>query len=266
VPIPPTWVLGFAVASVIAITARRLGSLTTGGAIAAVALGTVSAGAGWEWAVVLITYFVAATLLTRVRGADKRQIMQDLVQKPGARDSVQVLANGGLFGAAALVYWMSPNPSSMWIAIGAGALATSSADTWATEIGALAKAEARSIIGFYPVPTGTSGGVTIQGTVAALGGAAFVALVAWAVRWPSLVIVAAAAGGFFGAMMDSVMGATVQARRHCRKCNVMTEQREHRCGMPTDVVGGFPWMDNDDVNALATLYGALFGAALATFI
>ncbi|MEK7401157.1 MAG: DUF92 domain-containing protein [Gemmatimonadota bacterium] len=263
-PLPPPWVIGFVAATAIAIAARRLGWLTTGGALAAVALGTVAAGAGWGWAVVLIAYFVVASLLTRFRAGMKRERMEDRIEKPGARDAVQVLANGGLFGAAALVHWLTPGP--MWMALGVGALATSSADTWATEIGALARAEARSIMGFHPVPTGTSGGVTIQGIVAALGGAGFVALVAWGVRWPLPVIVAAASGGFFGAVMDSVMGASVQARRHCRKCNVMTEQKEHRCGMPTDVTGGIHWIDNDDVNALATLYGALFGAAAATFI
>lgn len=262
--LPPPWLIGFVVAAAISVLAWRLRWLTAGGGLAATALGAVAAGAGWSWAVVLISYFVVASLLTKLRGARKRELMQDLVQKPGARDAIQVLANGGLFGGAALQHWFYPDP--LWIAIGAGALATSSADTWATEIGALARAEARSIMGFHPVPTGTSGGVTIQGLIAALGGAGFVALVAWAVRWPMPAIVAAASGGFFGALTDSVMGASVQARRHCPKCNMMTEQREHRCGMPTDVVGGVAWIDNDDVNALATLYGALFGAAVATFL
>jgi uncharacterized protein (TIGR00297 family) len=264
VSLPPVWVLGLLAATVIAVVARRVSWLTTGGALAAIGLGTVASGAGWQWAVVLIAYFVVASLLSRFRAADKRERMDGRVDKPGARDAIQVLANGGLFGGFAMIYWFSP--SELWMALGAAALATSSADTWATEIGALAKAEARSIVGFHPVPTGTSGGVTLQGTLAAAGGAGFVALVAYAVRWPALAIISAVAGGFFGAMMDSVMGATVQARRHCRKCNEMTEQKEHRCGMPTDVVGGMTFIDNDDVNALATLYGALFGAAVATFI
>ncbi len=258
------WLIGLVAATAVGVAARRVGWLTTGGAVAAVALGTVSAGAGWRWAVVLISYFIVASLLTRFRADVKQQRMDGRVDKTGARDAIQVLANGGLFGAAALIYWLSPG--TLWIALGAAGIATSSADTWATELGALAKAEARSIVGFHPVPTGTSGGVTVQGTLAAVGGAAFVALIAWAVRWPTQVVVAAAAGGFFGALMDSVMGAVVQARRHCRTCNEMTERKEHRCGMPTDVVGGVHWIDNDDVNALATLYGALFGASIATFI
>ena len=96
--------------------------------------------------------------------------------------------------------------------------------------------------------------------------AAFVALVGWGVGWPMLALVSAVVGGVFGAIMDSVMGAAVQARRHCEKCNAMTEQKVHRCGATTDVIGGIHWIDNDDVNALATLYGALFGAAVATFL
>ena len=251
-------------ATVVAGSAWRLGWLTAGGAVAAIALGTVSAAADWRWAVVLIAYFVVASLLTRFRAGIKRERMEDRVDKPGARDAVQVLANGGLFGGMALIYLFDPN--QLWVAVAAGALATSSADTWATEIGALSGAEARSIIGFHPVPTGTSGGVTSLGSLAAVGGAGFVALVGWSVGWPTVALVAALAGGVFGALMDSVMGASVQARRHCERCNVMTEQKVHRCGFTTVVIGGVHWIDNDDVNALATLYGALFGAAIATFL
>lgn len=263
-PLPPIWVIGLVAAGAVGIVARRLGWLTTGGALAATALGTVAAGANWGWAVVLVAYFVVANLLTRFRAGVKRERMGDRVDKPGARDAVQVLANGGLFGGAALIYWLDPSP--MWLAVAAAALATSSADTWATEIGSLSSTEARSIMGFHPVPTGTSGGVTPLGLAAAVGGAAFVALVGWGVGWPMLALVSAVVGGVFGAIMDSVMGAAVQARRHCEKCNAMTEQKVHRCGATTDVIGGIHWIDNDDVNALATLYGALFGAAVATFL
>jgi uncharacterized membrane protein len=118
----PFWVIGLVAAAAIAITAWRLGWLTAGGALAAIGLGTVSAAADWRWAVVLVAYFLAASLLTRFRANVKRERMEDRVDKPGARDAVQVLANGGLFGGAALIYLVDPSP--LWVAVAAGALAT----------------------------------------------------------------------------------------------------------------------------------------------
>ena len=45
----------------------------------------------------------------------------------------------------------------------------------------------------------------------------------------------------------------------------MTERRIHRCGNITRPAGGVPWLDNDGVNAAATLAGALLGAVLASY-
>lgn len=260
---PPSWTIGLVLAAVVAFVAKRWGALSASGAAVALALGTVSVGAGWSWGFVLVAYFVSSTLLTRYRGEDKRARLADRVDKPGARDAAQVLANGGVFGAVAVGSWV--HLDAVWQALGAGALAASAADTWATEVGTLAKREARSILGFHPVPTGTSGGVTLAGTLAAAAGSSFIAFVAWGIGWPKAAILSAAAGGFLGSLLDSVIGASLQARRHCAACNAITEQRIHRCGAGTEVIGGVPWLDNDGVNALATLGGALLGAAVASY-
>jgi len=65
-----------------------------------------------------------------------------------------------------------------------------------------------------------------------------------------------ALGGFTGALVDSVLGATVQEVRFCDVCNAETEARVHRCGAQTRVTRGAPWCDNDTVNAIATATGA----------
>src|SRR5438067_738822 len=83
----------------------------------------------------------------------------------------------------------------------------------------------------------TSGGVTAQGLVAGIAGAGFVALVAWMARWPTVALVAALAGGTIGCVLDSVVGASLQARRWCATCASNTEQRIHRCGTRTTVTG-----------------------------
>jgi len=262
VVVPPV-LIGLLAAVAIAVVAWRLGALTAGGAAAAVLLGTVAVGADWTWGVLLVAYFVVSSLLTRFRAAEKAGRTQDRLEKTGARDAQQVLANGGVFFAAALAYWISE--ADMWQALAIGSLAASAADTWATELGTLSKSEPRSILGFHPVPVGTSGGLTLLGLLGTVAGAGFVAGVAWALKWPTFAIVSAIAGGILGSLLDSLLGAGLQARRHCPKCDAMTERAVHGCGTTTDVVGGIEWLDNDGVNFIATLCGALIGAAAATF-
>lgn len=233
------------------------------GAIAATIAGTVAMGAGWSWGVVLVAYFVSASLLSRFRAGERIARVGGRVEKDGPRDARQVAANGSVFVLAAAGFWASPDP--LWQALGAGALAASAADTWATEIGTLARATPRSILDFSPVPAGTSGGVTALGFLAGLAGAMFIGLIAWFVRWPAVAVAAALAGGCIGCVLDSVIGAAFQSRRWCASCGVATEQRTHWCGAATTVTGGLRWLDNDGVNAISTMGGALFGAASARF-
>jgi uncharacterized protein (TIGR00297 family) len=258
-----TWSIGVVLASAIALLARRTRALSGGGAVAAVLLGTLAMGAGWSWGIVLIAYFASAVWLSRFKAADKEARLSGRVEKQGARDAVQVIANGGVFGAMALCYWIDPIP--LWQAFGAGALAASAADTWATELGVLARASPRSILDWKSVTAGTSGGVTAQGLLAGIAGASFMTVVTWAVRWPAVAIVAALIGGIVGCLVDSVVGASLQARRWCASCATTTEQRIHRCGSATTVAGGFSWLDNDHVNAIATIGGALLGGTVASF-
>lgn len=256
--------LGLALASTIALLARVFGALSTSGAVAAVAVGTLAMAAGWSWGILLIAYFASSSLLSRFKAAEKASRTQGRVEKGGRRDAIQVLANGGVYALAAVGFWMRPDP--LWQAIGAGALAASAADTWATEIGTLVGSEPRSILGWNPVAVGTSGGVTVAGLLAGLAGAGFIAAVGWLVRWPASAAIAAFIGGVSGCLLDSLLGASLQARRWCATCRASTEQRIHGCGAPTELVGGMRWLDNDAVNAISTMGGALFGAATARYL
>src|SRR5207244_11910581 len=114
----------------------------------------------------------------RVARAEKERRTRTIIAKGAERDAVQVLANGGIFAGAALA--MLVHPHARWIALGAGSLAASAADTWATEVGTLARGEPRSILDWRRVPTGTSGGMSAPGTGAAIAGALFIATVSLA--------------------------------------------------------------------------------------
>jgi uncharacterized membrane protein len=143
-----------------------------------------------------------------------------------------------------------------------GALAAATADTWATEIGTLFGGTPRAPLTLRPVPPGTSGGMSAAGTAAMIAGALFIALAARALALTDALAVVTLAG-CVGAMVDTLLGATLQERRWCDACGRATECRRHHCGADTRLAGGLTVMDNDAVNVLATLTGAALAALLA---
>lgn len=256
---------GFALALVIALIARRLGALTTSGAIAATLLGTLAVGAGWNWGILLVTYFVTASALSRVGAARKKRRTWTMVEKGGARDAVQVVANGGVFGAAVLTAALFPH-AGLLPAIAVGAIAAAASDTWATEIGTLWGGAPRSVRTWRPVPVGSSGGITGAGTVAMVAGALFMATVVHLLGWRQGFVAGALIGGVAGAVVDTAIGATLQERRRCMGCGEHTERRIHTCGSRTRRDGGVNRLGNDAVNAIAALVGGVMALGVADVI
>lgn len=253
-------VAGLLLASLVALLARRVRALAPSGAAAAVAIGTLAVGAGWAWGVLLVVFFAASTLISRPGAAVRAARTSQVVAKGGERDAAQVLANGGVFALAALGAMAAPHPA--WAAAGLGALAAAISDTWATEVGTLARGQPRSILTGRPVPHGTSGGVSLPGTLASLAGAVFLSGVALGLGWEPRAALAGAVGGFAGATADSLLGATLQARRWCDRCAMATERNVHGCGEGTRLAGGVGWLDNDAVNVAATVVGAAMALML----
>ena len=255
------WLAGAALAVATALGARAAGALGTSGAAAAAIMGTVAVAAGWDWGAVLVAYFVSSSALSRIGRAERDRRTAGRIEKGGPRDATQVAANGGMFAIAGAGFLLSANPA--WQVVGAAALAASAADTWATEIGTLSRSTPRSILTGRPVPAGTSGGVTALGLMAGFAGAAFVASAVSLGGWGRETVNAAVIGGVAGSVLDSVLGASLQARRWCGTCGMDTEQPVHWCGTRTDIRGGLRWLDNDGVNAASTIGGALVGVLVA---
>jgi len=74
---------------------------------------------------------------------------------------------------------------------------------------------------------------------------------------------AVALGGIAGALVDSLLGASLQTLRWCPQCRRPTEREPHLCGANTTLLRGLSWMGNDFVNFAATLTGALVAYGLA---
>ena len=253
---------GFILASAIAFGGHRARSLSMGGAITAVAVGTAAAIAGWTWAALLIVFFVTSSALSRFRRAAREARIAGIVEKGDERDTWQVLANGGVFAVAALFAASGRVPGWDWAIVAFGALAAATSDTWATEIGTLAARPPRSIVSLKVLPPGTSGGITFPGLAASVVGAGFIALVSsslGAIGNPAAIV----AGGVAGSLADSIVGATVQERRWCDRCFQSTERRVHSCGEQTRIVGGVPGARNDFVNVVCTMVGGIVAVLVA---
>lgn len=244
-------------AALVAAGAWRLGALTTGGAVAAAAVGTAALLAGLSWALLLLFFFVSSTALSRLEqpGDGVRSMLRD-----GPRNAKQVLANGAIFAVAALGYIVQDG--SLWTAIGAGAMAAATADTWSTEVGTRCGGTPRHILRLTRLPKGASGGITLVGSAAAVVGAWLTSAVARGLQF-DVAATAIVAGGLTGAFADSVLGATVQERRWCDTCGVSTERPVHTCGASTRVSGGWRRFDNDAVNLTSIGIGALVTCLLS---
>ena len=253
-------VVGATFAAIIAAAGARMRLLSMAGAVAATVVGTAAVTAGWSWGIALVVFFVLTSALSVYGVERKRALTRGVLAKGARRDAIQVLSNGGAFAAAGIGWLLTGSP--LWLAAGAGAISAAAADSWATETGIAFGGVPRSIVSGRPMARGTSGGVTLAGFLGAVAGAAVMAGTMLLIRWPPAVAAAAFLAGVLGMIVDSVLGATLQARRFCADCRAETEQPVHHCGRPTQVTRGVRWMDNDTVNTLATLSGAVIAGIL----
>lgn len=251
----PELALGISLA--VALTAWRFRALTAGGALAASLVGTaVLWGTGGAGGAVLAMFFLPSTLIGRW-GATRPGVSDARGEQ---RDAVQVLANGAAAALGALWALVAGAAPGFWVLT--AALSAAAADTWATAVGAWSPREPRHLVSRTPVPHGTSGGVSWVGTLGAIVGALLVAGTAGALAGSLALFLAAIGIGVGGMFLDSLLGATLQARFRCPACGKPSERRRHSCGAVTESVGGWRWLDNDAVNAVATTAAALAGALL----
>jgi len=250
--------IGFLLAGAMGVAAWHAKSLNSSGVWAAVLTGGLIFGlGGFAWAILLVVFFISSSALSRMF-KERKSSLGEKFEKGSKRDWGQVFANGGFGTILVITHAILPGQSWPWIAY-AGAMATVSTDTWATEIGVLSRAAPRLITTGRVVERGTSGGVTTLGTLATVAGGVLIGLLAGAVSSEiSLLTGIAVVGlaGLAGSLLDSALGATVQAIYYCPHDNKETEQHPlHRCGWPTKLSRGWPWLNNDMVNFISSVFG-----------
>lgn len=250
--------IAFAISFLIAMLAYLRGSLGPTGVLGALIVGTLTFGlGGWIWGVLLGIFFVSSSALSHYKETEKRQTAEKF-DKGNRRDFGQTMANGGLGSVIALFSVIYPSP--IWFPLFIGIMATVTADTWATELGTLAKRPPRLITNGNVVEVGTSGGITPLGIIVSLCGGTLIGLVA-GLLLPEigiiLSLVVGGVGGLMGSLFDSLLGATVQQIYYCDVCQKETERKIHKCGHETRPLRGWKWLNNDLVNLIASLVGGV---------
>ncbi|WP_048148651.1 DUF92 domain-containing protein [Palaeococcus ferrophilus] len=226
-------VLDTALLAAAAILVYKKGALDLKGVVAAFFVGVITLElGGWIPFLALFVFLLTGTLATKFKYHEKarRKIAEG---KRGVRSWGNVLGNG-LVAALLIVLEYVTKKDVVWAATFAS-IATANADTLASELGKVYGRNPRLITNLHRrVEPGTNGGVTLQGELFALIGAAIIALISIplfenrAGAFLSVLI-----GGVLGCNADSVIGATLEERG---------------------------WFNNDMTNFSATAVGALMGA------
>jgi uncharacterized protein (TIGR00297 family) len=261
--------IGFILALIIAYLAYRAHSLNKSGAVAAALTGTIIFGiGGLQWAILLLTFFVTSSTLSRAF-KKRKQDLNEKFSKGHERDAGQVFGNGGIATAFTMLHYFFPESALPWVGF-AAALAAVNADTWATELGVLNPHPPRIITNIkIVVEKGTSGGISLFGTLASLAGSALIGMLA-SVLNPTVdsvsIFFIVTLAGLAGSLFDSFLGATVQAMYFCPKDLKETEKHPlHTCGTPTTLIRGWNWLTNDWVNFACGAFGVIISLLLKGF-
>src|SRR5689334_7670536 len=157
-----------------AVLAWFAGGVNFSGALAGSAVAFIMAVRDLRMFLALLVVFAVTLVATRVGHARKLQLRT--AEPPGGRTAAQAMAN---LGIAALVVAVA---GQAWPVLALAALAEAAGDTSSSEIGMAFPGKTWMITTFQPVTAGTDGGISLFGTVAALLGAASVAIAAVTTR------------------------------------------------------------------------------------
>lgn len=245
-------------ASVVSVVAWRKRLLDPGGAVAATFAGTALVAFGGWWAgILLVAFFLTSSLLSVSEHDHPSRTWQ------------QVVANGAPATAFAALALLLDSPTLL--VSSAATIAAATADTWATEVGRQSGATPRSIKTLRLAPIGTSGAVSLPGTLASIAGSMTIAILAAllaplasmpvSIGFPEQLVIVIC--GILGRLIDTFLGAVFQARYQCVTCGMRTEEPlGHDPGHELVLESGASWLTNDAVNLTASGIAGVIAALI----
>ena len=243
----------FFISIIIFSIAYKLRSVSISGAISGYLIGIFVFGSGGiSWIMPLVLFFISSSILSKLKK-----------KKNPKRNVMQIMANGLVATVIALIYFF--NNDKMTIVLFYSCLAATTADTWGTEIGHLSNAKPRLIFSNIKVDKGTSGGVTLLGTLGSLGGSALIAGAFYFIDKSLTSTAIIFLSGFSGSLLDSALGRFYQARFKCIVCGKVVEEKVH-CNQEAIFYKKIKWIDNNMVNFFNACFGALLSQILLLFL
>jgi len=243
------WIVAIALNTVLLAIAWGLPKklLTPAGYLHAWVLGVLVWGClGWRGYVVVMVYFLVGTAVTRIGMAEK-EAAGIAEKRSGVRGPENVWGSALTATICAVGAWVAGSEwvtglSPAWVPLFAlgyvASFATKLSDTTASEVGKAYGKRTFLITTLQPVPAGTEGAVSLEGTLAGVVGSAVIAGVGWATGLISLVGVGLClVAAFIATNLESVIGATLQEQ--------------------------LPWLTNELVNIVNTTIGAIAAILLA---
>lgn len=196
----------------VAIAGWAAGTVTIAGAVAGLIIGAVIWwAAGWQGWLLLLAAFAIAVATTKL-GARRKAVLGIAEERGGRRGAGNAIANTGLAAWLAAIAALSPYREAALAAF-VGALVAGSSDTVSSEVGKAYGRRTWLVTTLRRVPAGTSGAVSSEGTLAGAAAALLLAGAAAALGLiPIPLIVAIAAAAVVAAMVESVLGSTLEPR------------------------------------------------------
>jgi uncharacterized protein (TIGR00297 family) len=240
------WLVAIALNSILMIVSivipKKL--LTPAGTINAWGLGVVVWGTlGWRGYGVVMFYFLVGSAVTRIGMAQKEA--EGIAEKRGgARGPENVWGSAFTaticaIGVAAIKFgWLNASWEFLLILGYVASFATKLSDTTASEVGKAYGKSTFLITTLKPVPRGTEGAISLEGTLAGIVGGILISLVAYSlgmINFQGVIICTIAA--FVATNVESVIGATLQS--------------------------DLDWLSNELVNVINTIVGAVVAISIA---
>ena len=193
----------------------------------------------WQGYLVVMFYFLVGSAITRVGMAEK--LAAGIAEKrEGKRGPENVWGSALIATICALASIVFPEQKYLFLIGYVASFATKLSDTCASEIGKVYGKRTFLITTFQPVPRGTEGAVSLEGTLAGIIASVVISVLAWSINMiDGLAVVICVLAAFIATNLESVIGATLQEK--------------------------FDWLTNEIVNIINTLIGALF-AIICTYL
>jgi uncharacterized protein (TIGR00297 family) len=192
----------------------------------------------WQGYGVVMFYFLVGSGVTRI-GLERKEAEGIAEKRSGQRGPENVWGSALTATICALLTLIFTPDWYPFLILGyVASFSTKLADTTASEVGKAYGQRTFLITSLQPVPRGTEGAVSLEGTIAGIVASLLIALVAWGFGMISLGgIGLCAIAAFVATNIESVIGATLQSR--------------------------WSWLTNEVVNIINTLIGALLAMGLA---